>query len=87
MSSYRTETQQLSAQFVNSSFVRKLDEGRTKEAAAEGTAFIRELVRQESYAREGSLPSSCRMTRSTATSTPTSPRRSSRRSPTLRPPS
>jgi hypothetical protein len=52
MSSYRTETQQLSAQFVNSSFVRKLDEGRTKEAAAEGTAFIRELVRQESYARE-----------------------------------
>lgn len=56
MSSYRTETQQLSAQFVNSSFVRKLDEGRTKEAAAEGTAFIRELVRQESYAREVIAP-------------------------------
>lgn len=50
--SYKTETQQLSAQFINSSFVRKLEEGRTKEAAAEGSAFIRELVRQESYARE-----------------------------------
>lgn len=48
----KTETQQLSAQFINSSFVRKLEEGRTKEAAAEGSAFIRELVRQESYARE-----------------------------------
>lgn len=50
--SYKTETQQMSAQFINSSFVRKLEEGRTKEAAVEGTAFIRELVRQESYARE-----------------------------------
>ena len=50
--SYKTETQQLSAQFINSSFVRKLEEGRTKEAAVEGSAFIRELVRQESYARE-----------------------------------
>lgn len=50
--SYKTETQQLSAQFINSSFVRKLEAGQTKEAAVEGTAFIRELVRQESYARE-----------------------------------
>lgn len=50
--SYRTETQQVSAQFVNSNFVKKLEEGRIKEAAAEGSAFIREFVRQESYARE-----------------------------------
>jgi len=50
--SYKTETSQMSAQFINSSFVRKLEEGRTKEAAVEGSAFIRELVRQESYARE-----------------------------------
>jgi len=50
--SYKTETQQVSAQFVNSNFVKKIEDGRTKEAAAEGSAFIRELVRQESYARE-----------------------------------
>lgn len=50
--SYKTETQQVSAQFVNSNFVKKLEEGRIKEAAAEGSAFIREFVRQESYARE-----------------------------------
>lgn len=50
--SYKTETQKVSAQFVNSNFVKKIEEGRTKEAAAEGSAFIREFVRQESYARE-----------------------------------
>jgi len=49
---YRTQTQQVSAQFVNSNFVRKLEDGRTKEAEAEGTAFIRQKLRQESYARE-----------------------------------
>ena len=49
---YKTETQQVSAQFVNSNFVKKIEDGRIKEAAAEGTAFIREFVRQESYARE-----------------------------------
>jgi hypothetical protein len=48
----KTETQQVSAQFVNSNFVKKIEDGRIKEAAAEGSAFIRELVRQESYARE-----------------------------------
>lgn len=50
--SYKTETQKVSAQFINSNFVRKLDEGRTKEAEAEGTAFIRQKMRQESFARE-----------------------------------
>ena len=49
---YKTQTQQVSAQFINSNFVRKLDDGRTKEAEAEGTAFIRQKLRQESYARE-----------------------------------
>jgi len=52
MANYRTQTQQVSAQFINSNFVRKLDEGRTKEAEAEGTAFIRQKMRQESFARE-----------------------------------
>lgn len=48
----RTETSQVSAQYVNSNFVRKLEDGRTKEAEAEGTAFIRQKLRQESFARE-----------------------------------
>lgn len=54
--SYKTETQQVSAQFVNSNFVKKIEEGRIKEAAAEGSAFIREFVRQESFAREVLTP-------------------------------
>lgn len=49
---YVTETQQVSAQYVNANFVRKISDGRIKEAEAEGTAFVREFVRQESYARE-----------------------------------
>jgi hypothetical protein len=48
----KTETQQVSAQFINSNFIKKLEQGRTKEAEAEGSAFIRDHVRQESYARE-----------------------------------
>ena len=51
-SAYKTQTQQVSAQFINSNFVRKLEDGRTKEAQDEGTAFIRQKMRQESYARE-----------------------------------
>lgn len=54
--SYRQETTQVSAQFVNNAFMRKLDDGRIKEAAVEGTAFIREKVRQESFAREIIVP-------------------------------
>jgi hypothetical protein len=49
---YRTETPRVSAQFINSNFVRKLDEGRTKEAEAEASAFIRQKIRQESFFRE-----------------------------------
>lgn len=49
---YKTQTQQVSAQFINSNFVRKLDDGRTKEAEAEGTAFIRQRLRQEAFSRE-----------------------------------
>lgn len=52
MSAYKTQTQQVSAQFINSNFVRKVEDGRTKEAEAEGTAFIRQKLRQESFARE-----------------------------------
>ena len=48
----KTETQQVSAQFINSNFVKKIEDGRIKEAAAEGSAFVRDHVRQESYARE-----------------------------------
>lgn len=50
--SYNVETQQVSASFINSNFVKKIEDGRIKEAEAEGSAFVREFVRQESYARE-----------------------------------
>lgn len=49
---YRTETEKVSAQQINSNFVRKIDQGRIKEAAEEGSAFIRAKLRQESFARE-----------------------------------
>ena len=49
---YKTQTQQVSAQFINSNFVRKVEDGRVKEAESEGTAFIRQKLRQESFARE-----------------------------------
>lgn len=52
MSAYKQETQKVSAQFTNSNFVRKLEDGRIKEAEAEGTAFTRMRLRQESFARE-----------------------------------
>ena len=47
-----TELQDISAQYINQSFVRKLDEGRVKEAQDEGSRFIRSKLRQESFARE-----------------------------------
>ena len=50
--SAKTETQKVSAQFINSNFVRKLEDGRIKEAQDEGTAFTRQKLRQESFARE-----------------------------------
>jgi len=46
------ETSGISAQFINQSFVRKLDEGRVKEAQDEGSRFIRSKLREESFARE-----------------------------------
>jgi hypothetical protein len=52
MPQYAIETKEVSAQLVNSNFVRKLEEGRVKEAQDEGSAFIRMKVRQESFARE-----------------------------------
>lgn len=52
MSAYKQETQKVSAQFINSNFVKKLEDGRIKEAEAEGTAFTRQRLRQESFARE-----------------------------------
>lgn len=50
--SYVTESTKVSAQLLNQNFVRKLDEGRTKEAQAEGTTFIRTKMRQEAFVRE-----------------------------------
>jgi len=50
--SYRTETEKVSAQFINSNFVRKLEQGRVKEATEEGSAFIRTKMRQEAFVRE-----------------------------------
>tara|TARA_Y100000034_G_scaffold125906_1_gene176335 strand:+ start:8792 stop:9694 length:903 start_codon:yes stop_codon:yes gene_type:complete len=47
-----TEHAELSAQFVNQNFVRKLEEGRVKEAQDEGSRFIRSKLRQDSFARE-----------------------------------
>lgn len=49
---YNTETQRVSAQLLNNNFLKKLEEGRTKEAQAEGSAFIRSKLRQESFVRE-----------------------------------
>jgi hypothetical protein len=54
--SYGIQTPETSASFVNSNFVRKLDEGRTKEAAEESSAFIREKLRQEAAVRELIVP-------------------------------
>ena len=46
------ETPRVSARLLTQNFVRKIEEGRSKEAAAEGTAFIRSKMRQHSFARE-----------------------------------
>lgn len=54
--SYMVQTPETSASFINSNFVRKLDEGRTKEAAEESSAFIREKLRQEAAVRELIVP-------------------------------
>jgi len=46
------ETTQGSAQYINSNFVRKIEEGRVKEAEAAGTTFIRKKMREDSVARK-----------------------------------
>ena len=49
---YGTEQAELSAQYINQNFVRKLEEGRTKEASDEGSRFIRSKMRQDAFSRE-----------------------------------
>jgi hypothetical protein len=53
---YMTQTPEVTASFVNSNFVRKLEEGRIKEAADASSAFIREKLRQEAAVREVMVP-------------------------------
>ncbi len=48
----KQEHAELSAQFINSNFVRKIESGRVKEAEDEGSRFIRSRMRQDSFARE-----------------------------------
>ena len=48
----RTETDKVSTQYINSSFIRKIDQGLTKEASDLGSAFIRTKLRQEAFVRE-----------------------------------
>jgi hypothetical protein len=50
------ETTQVSARLINSSFVRKVESGHEKEAAAEGSAFIRSKLREASFARQVITP-------------------------------
>ena len=47
-----TQVPEISAQFINSQFVRKLEEGRTKEAEAAGSTFIRKKLREEAVVRK-----------------------------------
>lgn len=56
MSAYAIESPEVTAQVVNKSFVRKLEEGRVKEAADESSAFIRDKLRQEAAVREIMIP-------------------------------
>lgn len=51
-----TETTQLSAQFINKSFLRKIEEGRIKEAQDAASAFIRSKLRQTAFSREVLTP-------------------------------
>jgi hypothetical protein len=51
-----TETAQPSAQFLNSIFVRKIEEGHVKEAVDESSALIRAKLRQEAAVREIIVP-------------------------------
>ena len=48
----RVETTGVSAQLINSNFVRKIEEGHIKQAQSEGSAFIRSKLRQTAFSRE-----------------------------------
>lgn len=48
----RVETTGISAQLINSNFVRKIEEGQVKQAQSEGSAFIRSKLRQAAFSRE-----------------------------------
>ena len=56
MGAYAVESPDVTAQVINKSFVRKLEEGRVKEAADESSAFIRDKLRQEAAVREILIP-------------------------------
>jgi len=56
MSSYQVQTPEVSAQFINRSFIKKIENGQEKEAAEESSAFIREKLRQEAAVREIMAP-------------------------------
>jgi hypothetical protein len=47
---------EVSASFINSNFIRKLEEGQVKEAEAESSAFIRQKLRQAAAVREVIVP-------------------------------
>ena len=53
---YQIESPEMSAQFINRGFVRKIEGGQIKEAAEEGTVFVREKLRQEAAVREIMAP-------------------------------
>lgn len=53
---YRTETEKVDAQVLNSNWVRKIEQGQVKQAQEEGSAFIRSELRQESFHREIMVP-------------------------------
>lgn len=50
--SFGTETTQISTRQLNAAMLRNISEGHEKQAAQDGTNFIREIVRQESAVRE-----------------------------------
>lgn len=52
----KTETTSVSAQYINSNFVRKIENGQIKQAQDEGSNFIRSKLRQTSFAREVLTP-------------------------------
>jgi len=53
---YQVETSSHSAQFLNQSFVRKVEQGQVKEAMEAGSLFIRERLRQAAAVRELIVP-------------------------------